>query len=331
MSAEYRVRGAALGVLAALLVGVSAALADEAAEIDFDKRDDRVVITVGGRPLATYVFADPKISRPYFAHVRVPSGQQVTRNHPPRAGDAQDHATFHPGIWMAFGDISQHDYWRLKAKVTHGEFVELPRSDSGGGSFAVRNRYQSTDGSKVVCEEICRYHILVRPHGYLLVWDSTFSSEDGFYFGDQEEMGLGVRVATPLAVVNGGRIVDSEGRVNGKEVWGKQAKWCDYSGEIDGTHLGMTLMPHPGNFRQSWFHARDYGFVAANPFGVNAFTRGDKSKIVVNPGARLRLRFGVLLHGGPKDEKADLNASYQDFLAQVATLDSAEAKLHANK
>ena len=247
------------------------------AEIGFDQHDDRVVITAGGKPLATYVFRDPKTTRPYFAHVHVPGGQQVSRNHPPRAGDAQDHATFHPGIWLAFGDISGHDYWRLKAKVLHAEFVVAPsatqdqRGRAGTGSFTVKNRYMSTDGNSIVCEEICRYQVLAgpagaRPSGYLLLWDSTFSSEQEFYFGDQEEMGLGVRVATPLPVVNGGRILDSAGRVNGKEVWGKQAKWCDYSGEIDGTPLGMTLMPHPKNFRKSWFHARDYGFRGRQPF-----------------------------------------------------------------
>ena len=40
---------------------------------------------------------------------------QVTRHHPPIEGqDRVDHGTFHPGIWMAFGDISGSDYWRLE-------------------------------------------------------------------------------------------------------------------------------------------------------------------------------------------------------------------------
>ena len=45
--------------------------------------------------------------------------------------------------------------------------------------------------------------LLVRPAGYLLTWDSTFSSDRSFYFGDQEEMGLGIRVATPIRVERG--------------------------------------------------------------------------------------------------------------------------------
>ena len=56
-------------------------------------------------------------------------------------------------------------------------------------------------GGVVLCEEVCTYTFQVRPAGYLILWDSTFeSNRSGLYFGDQEEMGLGVRVATPLMV-----------------------------------------------------------------------------------------------------------------------------------
>ena len=61
--------------------------------------------------------------------------------------------------------------------------------------------------------------IFVRPSAYLLEWTSVFRSANGdFTFGDQQEMGLGVRLATPLAVVKGGEITDSQGRKNGKQI-----------------------------------------------------------------------------------------------------------------
>ena len=72
-------------------------------------------------------------------------------------------------------------------------------------------------------------------------------------------------------------------------------------------------MPHPENFRRSWFHARDYGLLVANPFGRNAFTGGEKSRIVVKEGETLRLRFGVLV----SSERPDLDASYRDYLRQA--------------
>ena len=314
-----------IGISLALNNGSGTGKAVATDRIRFQLRDDRVVIKYEQQPLATYVFRDRKTPRPYFAHVFAPNGKQVTRHHPPRPGqDAIDHATFHPGIWMAFGDINGQDYWRLKARVEHAEFIHLPANKSGHASFSVRNQYWNEAGKKVVCTEVAEYTFQAlhsdgssqMPAGFLLHWDSTFSSStDDFTFGDQEEMGLGIRVTTPIAVTQGGQIRNRDGRTNEKQVWGKMSAWCDYSGLVDNHRIGMTLMPDPANFRRCWFHARDYGFCAANPFGRNAFTRGEKSKVTVARGASLKLRFGIFLHAQPKDEpRRDLNFAYRAYL-----------------
>ena len=314
-----------IGVSLALHNGSGIGKAVATDRIRFQLQSDRVIIKYGKQPLATYVFQDSKIPRPYFAHVFAPNGKQVTRHHPPRPGqDATDHATFHPGIWMAFGDINGQDYWRLKARVEHAEFIDSPANKSGHASFSVRNRYWNEAGKKVVCTEVAEYTFqalysddsLQMPAGFLLHWDSTFSSSTkDFTFGDQEEMGLGVRVTTPIAVTQGGQIRNRDGRTNEKQVWGKMSAWCDYSGLVGNHRIGMTLMPDPANFRRCWFHARDYGFCAANPFGRNAFTRGEKSKVTVTRGASLKLRFGIFLHAQPKSEpRRDLNLAYRAYL-----------------
>ena len=295
--------------------------------VEFAQGGRRIVVVIDGLPVAVYYYQDDKITRPFFAHVRAPSGVQVTRHHPPIEGqDLTDHDTFHPGIWMSFGDVDGSDYWRLAAAVRHAGFVEPPRDGQGKGSFAVRNHYLAQeDPSKIVCEEVARYTFLTRPAGYLLVWDSTFSSDREFAFGDQEEMGLGFRVATPLRVEHtskdhpklppgNGTIRDSQGRKNGDEVWGNSADWCDYSGTMAGQRVGMTLFCHPKNFRPSWFHARDYGLLEANPFGREAFGKGAKSSVVIKPGEKLRLRYGVLLHSGPQGSQPDFQSAYADYI-----------------
>lgn len=307
-------------VALSLVSGALCANAD-VPQVAFTQQPGKVLVTIAGQPVATYVYADEEITRPYFAHVRAPGGVQVTRNHPPiEDKDPTDHRTYHPGIWLAFGDISGSDYWRNKARVVHREFVEEPVGGPGKRTFAARNTYLvEGDAEKANCREVCRYTIVVRPSGYLLIWDATFSAAEGeFYFGDQEEMGLGVRVASPIMVKAGGTILDAQGRKNEREVWGNQADWCDYSGTSDGQHVGVTLMAHPGNFRPSWLHARDYGLLVANPFGRKAFRQGDPSKVVVKPGEHLRLRYGVLLHTAPAEKKPDLAAAYADFLRVVA-------------
>jgi hypothetical protein len=76
----------------------------------------------------------------------------------------------------------------------------------------------------------------------------------------------------------------------------------------------MTLFCHPSNFRPSWFHARDRGLLVANPFGRAAFHKGEPSKVVVKPGDKLQLRYGVLIHASPEDAPTDLAAAYHDYV-----------------
>ncbi|MHC4516960.1 MAG: DUF6807 domain-containing protein [Planctomycetota bacterium] len=291
--------------------------ADVAHRVDLQARPRMIVITADSQPLATYVYSDPDISRPYFKDLHVPSGIQVTRHHPPREGiDPADHAHYHPGLWLAFGDLSGADSWRNKARVEHVEFVQAPTVSGNRASFTVRNRYLN-DG-RTVCEEICEYTFLVRPAGYLILWDSAFrSGRSDFWFGDQEEMGLGVRVATPIMVKSkqGGRILDSAGRKNEKGIWGKQAAWCNYSGPMEGIFAGVTIMPDPGNFRPCWWHTRDYGFMAANPFGRAAFRAGPTSKVPVKKGESFRLSYGILLHADASESDVDLQAAYEDYIS----------------
>jgi hypothetical protein len=314
-----------IGVILFVVAGASQATGADAPPVALTRGEGKVEIIIDRQPVATYYYDDKVITRPFFAHVRAPGGVQVTRHHPPVEGqDVMDHPTFHPGIWMAFGDISGSDYWRLKARVRQAEFVKEPRGELGKGVFTVRNEYLGQkDPETIVAREVARFEILTRPAGYLLVWDSTFTSDKGCYFGDQEEMGLGIRVATPLRVAakrpdnlpaGSGTMRDSEGRKNEKEVHGNAAEWCDYSGTIDGKHAGMTIFCHPDNFRPSWFHARDYGLLEANPFGRHAFRKGDVSKVMVKPGESLRLRYGVLLHSESPGNRPDLAAAYRDYL-----------------
>lgn len=285
----------------------------------------QVEIAVGGEPFAIYVYADKKISRPHFAHVKAPGGKQVTRNHPPVAGqDSPDHDTFHPGIWLSFGDINGSDFWRLATPVKFSKFTKPPAGGPGHGGFTARYDYiDQADPSRVVCHEDFSCDIHAVPAGVLMVWDSTFTSDKPFTFGDQEEMGLGFRIATALRAEReseiglppgNGEIVNSHGARNEDEIWGNTADWCDYSGVIDGQRLGIATFPHPKNFRPSWFHSRDYGMLAANPFGRAAFGKGDKSAVTVQPGEKFRLRYGVLIHAASEDAPRDIAGEYQRYV-----------------
>lgn len=293
-------------VVCAVLLGQHPA----ASPLTFD--DDAQSLRIGwkGQPLARYVFVDALVPRPYFAFVNSLNGVRLTRSHPPKPDEAQDHVGLHTGVWLAFGDISGNDYWRLKAKVEHAGFVERPRAVDNRLLWSVRNRYLSADGKSAVCEEVCQYTLDVVPTGWRLSIDSRFRFDSEFCFGQQDEMGLGIRVPTALAVKSGqgGRIVDSEGRKNEEEIWGTSADWVDYGGIVDGRRMGLAILSHSGNPYRTWHHARDYGFVAANPFPR------DLVKTTVAAGEEFRLRYAVYVYDAPSSDDANVAGVYRSYV-----------------
>jgi hypothetical protein len=146
-------------------------------------------------------------------------------------------------------------------------------------------------------------------------FDITVHASSGdVKFGDTKEGSMGIRTNPALRVkgsVAKGQAVNSEG-VKGKAVWGKRAKWVDYWGPINGNTVGIAIFDHPGNPRHpTWWHARDYGLVAANPFGVHNFEGKPKGTgdLVIKSGEKVRFRYRFLFHAGDV-KKAKISESY---------------------
>lgn len=282
-----------------------------------ENRGEMLVLRLRGEQVAEFVYRDAKVPRPFFANLRAPGGVAVTRNHPPIAGaDATDHDTMHPGVWLAFGDLSGQDFWRNKARMEHVRFVEPPWPEKERLTFATECRLLDSDGA-TLGTMASRFKLTALTNAWLLVWEADLQAgHAGLIFGDQEEMGFGVRVATPLTEKNGGVITSGGGAKTAKDTWGKTHHWCDYSGVVDGRRAGVTLMTHPDNFRPSWFHNRDYGLMVANPFGRKSMNQGEPSRVLVQKGEHLRLRFGVLLHSAPTEKDVDLEGAYRCFVGR---------------
>jgi hypothetical protein len=219
----------------------------------------------------------------------------------------------HPGLWLGLGDIDGEDFWRNKARMRHVKFIEEPIAKDGRLTFATECRLLSSKGEPL-CQLVNRFALVPRPIGWAIVWEASFHADSKpIAFGDQEEMGFGARVATQITEKNGGRILSSQGLESAKKTWGQPAAWCDYSGVINQQPLGVLLMASPSNFRESWWHNRDYGVFVANPFGRQAMRQGEKSSVKVPQGQSLTLRFGALFHEGLQ---VDLPAEFE-FLTRL--------------
>ncbi|MDQ1256881.1 MAG: hypothetical protein QG656_1481, partial [Candidatus Hydrogenedentes bacterium] len=108
------------GAVALGLPGIVARAELQAPPVTLNQGDGCIEIRIGSQVVAVYVYEDPALPRPYFKALTTLDGQTVTRPYPPdpvvnKGND--DHATFHPGAWLAFGDIGGNDYWRNKTKV----------------------------------------------------------------------------------------------------------------------------------------------------------------------------------------------------------------------
>ena len=131
-------------------------------------------------------------------------------------------------------------------------------------------------------------------------WDVTIGPTRHAYFT--------VRLEDRLRPINGGRVVDSEGRVGASEITGNIADWVDMSGPAPHNQkAGITVIPHPSAGRTPWY-CSDYGTITVDPFLT---TKG-----VLNRGEELDLGFRVLAHDGDHIE-AGVADMYESFKKEM--------------
>jgi hypothetical protein len=186
--------------------------------------------------------------------------------------------------------------------------VELVRTESGDeGVIESKNRWVKADGT-VVCTDATRLVFGGDATTRMIECTVTIHADHGpLVFGDTKEGTMGIRVPTPLQLkdLNGskgaaGHCTNSEGQRD-DDVWGKAARWVGYWGPIGGKTVGIAVLDHPDNLRHpTHWHARDYGLVAANPFGLHDFTGAAKGTgdHTIPAGGSLTLRYLFVFHEG---------------------------------
>lgn len=270
----------------------------------FERHADRLDVAWDVVAVGTYLYEHTQLTRPAWINLRTAAGRAITREFPATDPKNNDHPWFHPGLWISYGHLDGYDFWRLESPVLHNRFLTEPTVSEDGSrlTFEVRNRYAAASHGAFLCMEDVKYSLTHSDHGVLLSIDIHYRNPDrDFYFGDQEESGLGIRLASPFRVDTGnGHIVNDQGDENGAGVWGKEARWVDFSATFDDRRAGVLMMIHPDNPRRCWLHARDYGLVVANPFPRQPQERREPFvETWVRQGEVFRLRFAVCFYDLP--------------------------------
>jgi len=293
--------------LSAALSAVLVRAQDDVPEVVLLLEEKAVVVTIDG-DLFTRVHLEGQ-PQPVCWPVRAAGGTHVTRDHPLTVdeelleGEAKDHP-HHRSVWFAHGDVNGVDFWHAipgKGRIEVDEIVQ------GGGpdALAFTTRWLDTaqEPPALVCTGRRIYSFGGDRDGRRWIdLDITITaSETALTFGDTKEGTMGVRVHPALRLrgaVAKGSILNSAGVRDG-EAWGKRAAWVDYRGRIGDEVLGVALFDHPDNPRHpTWWHARDYGLLAANPFGRSAFEKAEPGAgtCELPRGESLRFRYRLLVH-----------------------------------
>lgn len=292
------------------------------AQAEVTLKDDgkgKVEVEIDGQLFTAYHYGKThdKYFNPILYPVIGPTGDNITRNYPMKKvkGEATDHP-HHQGVWFNHGDVNGISFWHIgdkTGKIVHQKFVHQ-KTGKRYAQIKAENNWVGPEGNIVLTDvrtitfskgmndaRIIDLNILLKmTHGSVK-------------FGDTKEGSMGIRTHPNLRLKNdpgrgvttaNGQAVNSEG-VTGKNLWGKRATWVDYYGKIDNKTVGVAIFEHPQNPRTpTWWHARDYGLVAANPFGVSYF-EGKKrgtGDMLFKPGDRVRFRYRFIFHEG--DAKA---------------------------
>jgi hypothetical protein len=308
--------------LAGLLLAASALAETPQTQVALEKLPDRVRVTMGGSLFTEYVFTYK--SRPYLYPILGPGQLPMTRNWPMKElpGEEKDHP-HHRSLWFAHGDVNGIDFWseaKGAGKVVHRGF-DIVEAKSGVGTIKARNDWVDRD-DKLVCSEerTLRFCVSpVNPASRIIDFEAVIlASEQDLVFGDTKEGMMAIRLAESMrlkGIASAGRIINSEGDRD-NATWGKRAKWCDYYGPSDGKTAGVAILDHPSNHAHpTWWHVRDYGLFAANPFGRHDFEKlADKQAgaLTVKKGSRISFRFRFVFHQG-NDVEGKIPAEYAAY------------------
>jgi hypothetical protein len=323
--------------LCGLLVLLSAAgYPLQAADFEFERKEDRIVVRTGNELVTEYRFKEP---RACLSPMMGPASRHMARRWPLVADPAHPESTDHPhhsGLWFAHGDVrlegdpknKKSDFWH-KDSMEHQAFVDYDRH-AAEDALVTDNQWIRKDGT-VLATDRTRIQFGQSEAGRWIDYTIRISAPEkqALILGDTKEGTMAIRVVEALCMethdenlrhLSTGRITNSEG-ITGKAAWGKRAKWCAYHGDVEGKPALIAIFDHPENPRHpTWWMARHYGLFAANPFGQSYFEKAPRGSgdFRIPAGESVTFRYRFLFQSTVFDADA-MEQAYRAFAAPASS------------
>jgi len=253
--------------------------------------DEQVSFQVDGQERLRW-HAAPRYARPFFFPLVGPSGRSLTRLGHPAAPDHGHHRSF----WWGHQNIGGVNFWEERGGTQQVRQEDWIHYQDGPDEAGIVTRIGWFDQHKVKLlhqEMIAVYRPLEKGEGWLELQATFTSPLETLPIGKTNFGFLGLRVAASLSnQYGGGQLTSSTGAVGEADIFGKPAKWMDYTGPIVGvTWEGVTWFDHPSNPKHptAW-HVRADGWMSA------AFCLREGYDL--KKGQALRLRYGFHVHAG---------------------------------
>lgn len=288
--------------------------------VQLNEAAETIAVTLNDRPFTTFRYATSNNEgqfRPYFFPVLGPNGCEVTRGETSEV--SKDHV-HHRSLYVAYGEVNDVDLWgegSNSGRVVHQGFTQK----QGGavvGRIYTHNNWETQAGDVLMTDKQNFRIYNLSEDAALIDLDLSFIASAGdVHFGDTKEGGImSIRVHPSMNASDGGKIENAFGGINEDETWGKRANWCDYSGVVDGTPVGIAVFDHIVNPRYpTYWHVRNYGLMGSNIFGGGTFEK-DPAKdgsYTLKQGEAMHFRFRVLIHAGDA-AVGKVGQKYHDFI-----------------
>jgi hypothetical protein len=230
-------------------------------------------------------------------------------------------------MYFGHGNVDGIDFWgeALFPKWSDGtvfgrtELAKIEEAKGGPDSGTIRALFHLVGPrGRIIADETQAFTFQGDSQTRIIDCEFTITANHGadVTMGDTKEGSFAIRVVKELYSPPG-HMVNSNGGVGEKQIWGKRANWVDYYGKVGAEELGVAIFDSPKSFRHpTYWHARGYGLFAVNPFGIREFT-GDFNKDgswTIPQGKSLTLRYRVLIHHGDY-KQAHIAEAYQQYAA----------------